>query len=459
MFESIVFGVPADWEPIPDAVLDELGPLPLEPGVPDGADHPDRIAEHAVAMAPGGSCLTLLATVPPNLLSPSLQAQALAKTTEISAHVAAVAHEFTAELAGPPTALIGTHDRKRDPNNFAAHDVAVATRTSVYAADATVDLARDLRTVLKASGKALRSGALTLAQAKVLWRMTAGMPADTAREVETRVLPRAPIQDVKRFTGCVRRACASLDPTWTHRARQARNEIVVEHRAHDDGVGTLFVQGPLEATTTIASALTAAAERTKDELGGTADARKLAAMRDWAETVLADPAGPRRHGRLPTVNIVVDYPTFLGLRDNPAEIPGVGPIPADAARWAAADGAPLRRLIVDPQTGHLLDYGRTTYVAPPPLADHLIATTIASGGPHSAVDAASCDIDHQPAFDDGGRTDPGHTTPVDRRWHRAKTHGGWTYIKDPQTAILTWRSPRGLTVEVHPHDYRPGPAP
>jgi hypothetical protein len=105
----------------------------------------------------------------------------------------------------------------------------------------------------------------------------------------------------------------------------------------------------------------------------------------------------------------------------------------------------------------LLDYGRRTYVVPPPLADHLIATNLTSAGPHSNTDAASCDMDHQPPYDSGGSTDPDHTTPLDRRWHRARTHGDWDYVKDPATGVVTWTSPNGLTIEVHPHDYRLGP--
>jgi hypothetical protein len=49
-----------------------------------------------------------------------------------------------------------------------------------------------------------------------------------------------------------------------------------------------------------------------------------------------------------------------------------------------------------------------------------------------------------------------HTTPVERRWHIAKTHGDWTYTKR-QDGTVIWRSPSGLTCQIDPYDYRTGP--
>lgn len=155
------------------------------------------------------------------------------------------------------------------------------------------------------------------------------------------------------------------------------------------------------------------------------------------------------------MNICIDLATLLGLRDGIATIPGVGDIPADAARWLLADGAPLRRLVTDPETGHLLDYGHSTYTVPPDLAEHLIAQYITSAAPHSSVPAAGSDMEHNIPYP-AGPTDPINNTPMDRRWHRAKTHADWIYHKDPH-GVITWTSPTGLTCIIEPYDYRTGP--
>jgi hypothetical protein len=156
------------------------------------------------------------------------------------------------------------------------------------------------------------------------------------------------------------------------------------------------------------------------------------------------------------VNVTIDLATLLGLRDGTAEIAGVGALPASVAQWLLADGAPLRRLIIDSATGRLIDYGTTTYVVPAALADHLIALNVRSASPHSTVDAAGADMEHNQPYTDGGATSPINVTPIDRRWHRAKTHGGWTYVKEPDTDVVVWTSPTGLSCQVDPYDYRAG---
>ncbi|HEX2856543.1 MAG TPA: hypothetical protein VHO26_03550, partial [Propionibacteriaceae bacterium] len=58
-----------------------------------------------------------------------------------------------------------------------------------------------------------------------------------------------------------------------------------------------------------------------------------------------------------------------------------------------------------------------------------------------------CDLDHTTPYQPGGP--PGQTrlenlSPVSRRAHRAKTHGGWT-LTQPLPGILIWTSPHGHT--------------
>jgi hypothetical protein len=65
-------------------------------------------------------------------------------------------------------------------------------------------------------------------------------------------------------------------------------------------------------------------------------------------------------------------------------------------------------------------------------------------------------MDHNVPHAEGGTTDPDNTTPLDRRWHRAKTHAGWIYAKN-QHGSVEWTSPLGQSVRVEPHDYRLGP--
>ena len=86
----------------------------------------------------------------------------------------------------------------------------------------------------------------------------------------------------------------------------------------------------------------------------------------------------------PLIQVVIPYSTLIGADDQPCELVGHGPIPASLAREVAADGV-WRRLITDPLSGTLLDYGRTTYHPPAGLADHVRARDVYCRAPAAAA--------------------------------------------------------------------------
>ena len=176
------------------------------------------------------------------------------------------------------------------------------------------------------------------------------------------------------------------------------------------------------------------------------------------------------------INLVIDLPTLLGLDDRPAQTwEGIG-VPAQVARDLAAD-ATLRRLVSDPQTGQLLDYGTTTYHVPAPLARFIKARDRICGFPQCtrratrhgpATTARGIDLDHlEPYTPDGshppgrGGTDRANLGPRCRRHHILKTHLHWQVLHghsgtddrttDGTTAGTTrWRSPHGRTYNTRP---------
>jgi hypothetical protein len=453
MFDMFGDGSPEGWEPIPDEVLDELGGWDdaEQPGLVPCFAGPNALVELAAERSLGVDTLPLIASQPFTSLGPRGHSLALRMLTELTAHIEALRAEVTAVIAGPKRP-----SRKERVDDFSPHEIAVASKCSVYAADTQIAFARDLSDRLTATAAAMRDGRISHTQAKALSEATCHLDVEIARDIERKLLLFSHRQDTTLFRAALRRWLAKLDPAWTERAVAARKECVVSHTANTDGTGELYLRGPLEITTQLSMALTAYAAKTKAELGGTADQRKVAGLRDLSDAYLSSPQAPTHHGRPPSVHVTVDLLTLLGLRNHPAEIPGIGAVPADVARWLLADGAPLRRLIIDPMTGHLLDYGQQTYLVPPALADYLIAKNIRSAAPHSNVDSRASDMEHNIPHDQGGPTNPINNTPVDRRWHRAKTHGDWTYVKHDDGTII-WTSPTGLTCQIDPYDYRAGP--
>jgi hypothetical protein len=170
------------------------------------------------------------------------------------------------------------------------------------------------------------------------------------------------------------------------------------------------------------------------------DAYRCDALVVWANHALGDPKAPRRHGRRQQVQFIVDLPSLLGLADNPAELVGFGPIPSALVRDRSAM-ADWLRLVVEPVTGLLLDYGTVIYRPPAELADYVMARDRRCRFPGCNTRATVCDIDHNiPA--PSGATSAKNCCCLCRRHHRLKTFGGWTVRLQPDGSCL-WTSPCG----------------
>jgi hypothetical protein len=75
--------------------------------------------------------------------------------------------------------------------------------------------------------------------------------------------------------------------------------------------------------------------------------------------------------------------------------------------------------------------------------------------PYCSQSSRDCDLDHIEAYvemDDGGppgQTRPDNLAPLCRGHHRAKTHHGWTYLRNSEGSY-TWTSPHGRRFTVAP---------
>jgi hypothetical protein len=172
----------------------------------------------------------------------------------------------------------------------------------------------------------------------------------------------------------------------------------------------------------------------------------IAAMKAADAALKANGTIITRHNRRPTINVTIDLPTALGLAENPGQLAGYGPIPANIAREIAADGR-WKRFVTDPITGTLIDYGRETYEPPQNLQDFLIARDRTCRFPGCRQPAHLADLDHAIPWDEGGTTSADNLGALCRRHHNLKTHGGWQLINGINGAC-TWISPTGARYEV-----------
>ncbi len=165
--------------------------------------------------------------------------------------------------------------------------------------------------------------------------------------------------------------------------------------------------------------------------------------------------------RIPKVRIdvTVALSTLMGLDELPAELAGLGPIPAEQAR-ALALGGTWRRIVTDPLTGAVLDVGRTRYRPPAPLAEHVIARDGVCAAPGCGVPGHRCDLDHTTEYHgtpangapQRGSTAADNLGPLSTRCHRLKTDGGFT-LTQIQPGVCEWHTPAGLTYRVTPGNH------
>jgi hypothetical protein len=154
------------------------------------------------------------------------------------------------------------------------------------------------------------------------------------------------------------------------------------------------------------------------------------------------------------INVTISLDTLLGLNEEPGSLEGTEPITAaEARRLAFQGGSTWRRLVTDPLSGTLLDYGRTRYTPPVPLADHSRARDVTCTGIHCDHPAALCDLDHTDEYPNGATSEV-NLHSLCRRDHRFKHEGGWRHevVDDPAYPKGTIRitSPTGQVYLSHP---------
>ena len=179
---------------------------------------------------------------------------------------------------------------------------------------------------------------------------------------------------------------------------------------------------------------------TTDATGATDDARS---------------AGRRAGSRRGELQVVLDLATLLGLSDNPGLLAGQ-PVPAGIARELAGACGSLRRIVTDPLTGALLDYGTRTYL-PDALRAYVAARDGTCRSPGCGQPAARSQLDHITPFPHGPSS-PANTHMLCKRDHDTKTCGD-IEVRRHDDGSTTWTTRDGQHGRTPPRPYLPDTGP
>jgi len=305
---------------------------------------------------------------------------------------------------------------------------------------------------------ALADGQITDTVARTMVRATSTARPAVARAVDADVTPDTVTHgwNPEQVRRRAHRQVIAHDPDGAaQRHHQARRDRYMARWMLADGMAALKLTAPAQDIALIWEAATALADTTDtpddDRTLGT---RRVDAITDLAHHVLHDdtltahltggtPLATRQHRR-PHVQVTIPYDVLLGA-NHPCHLDGHGPISADQARMIAADGT-LTRLVTDPLSGTLLDYGRTRYDPPDTLRQFVITREQTCSFVGCTHPARRGQLDHvdpfRPGHPTGGTTSAENLAAPDQHHHRAKDGGGWTHTRLAD-GTHQWTSPLG----------------
>jgi hypothetical protein len=290
------------------------------------------------------------------------------------------------------------------------------------------------------TSEAFSAGRLDLSKVKAIESATGPLDDDAAAGVEARVMARAPEQLLGGLRASLARAVGAVDPAGAERRhRRAVRERTAELVPLPDGMAGVWSVHRGDDALAFFEGVTALAVRAK----GPGDTRTLGQRRadviaDLGRSLLDRRDLPRRHGRRPHLQVTVSWSTLVGLDELPGSLAGYGPIPASVAREIAGD-ATWRRILTDPLSGTLTDYGTTVYRPPQALADKVIAKHQRCRGPGCRTPADRCHLDHTEEFP-RGPTAEHNLGPLCHHTHLLKHETDWSCVQEPDGTFV-WTSP------------------
>jgi Domain of unknown function (DUF222) len=433
-------------------------PLSAEP------DHPMEVAD-LDAMRPGPTLAVRLAAMSPCDVGDAELVKVIAAAERLARWSSAVQVRAIAELSRRPAFR---PDRDRDSEaelRSAGAQVAAELRVAQVTGERRVWIARQLMEEFPATFSALRNGEIDFRRAELIAAVADRHEMRIAEIVESRVLPKAANRTIGQHRRAIEREILIADPDGGQRRHEgAARDRRVWFEPMPDGMGQVVADLTADGMALVRAMLDAAAAGMKTSRldgGRSMDQLRADALVDLARLSLTSGrlgghldgiALAGAQGRRPHIQVTVPFSTLIGIDDHPGELVGYGPIPSGVARRLAGEGT-WRRLLTDPATGRLLDYGTTRYTPPQDLRDVIIARDRECMFPTCSMPAHRGQIDHTISYPHGPTAQTNLGPPCDPH-HDLKTRWGWR-VDQPEQGRFIWTSPVGRRYEQEPQQIGP----
>jgi len=433
--------------------------------VPACLDDPRFADEDLLAMRGPVSAwdLVLLASIDPATLSTQGKLEYLRCVEAVKSMLSAMETRGTVAMAGT-----NGDDSTRD--RHVAMEVAQLRRVGEGAAASGIATARALHVEFPQFLVALEAGEVSEWHCRVLVSETAHVtdPA-TIAALQERLLAKAKRKTPTQFRTDVRKAVADLDAQReAERVARARAGRYVTCKQLPDGMGYLGIVTDWSTISAMHQQNTVDATGVKKTRGGAAavragddDALMDACRADaFAGRFLGTAQPDGSIGFDPTaipisLTVVMDLPTLRGEADRVALVDGE-PMPAGIAREYADAARWWRRVVTDPVTGHMLDYGREQYL-PARWREHVIHRD-GCRAPGCTVQAESrLQADHPQPFPQGP-TSAANGGGLCIKHHQLKTSRYLAIEDSAADGSATWITAWGQRISIPPRPFLHDPA-
>ena len=329
--------------------------------------------------------------------------------------------------------------------------VSLALRVPRGAATSQLKTARTLVDQLPATLSGLTAGKFSVRHAEAVAERSWRLEPETVPVWEAAVLASAADKTFPDFRRDLNREENRLEPGKAEaRHQHALTERKVSFQALDDGMAALPVVLDAPDAQSVFTRLTAAARLFPKEDQRNVDQKRADLLVDAVLTGISEDALPEMQGRKPTVQVTVSADTLLNLNDEPGDLSGYGPVTADTVRRMAADqSGTWRRLLTDPDTGHLLDLGAKHYRPAQRLRDFVTARDGVCCFPGCNQPGYRCEYEHTVPFGPQGQTCRCNGALACKRHNLCKINTGWGYTHNDDGSF-TWRTDTGHTYTSHP---------
>ncbi len=279
------------------------------------------------------------------------------------------------------------------------------------------------------------------------------------------------------FRAQAKRIAARLDLDLATRRQACHDRRGIRLRLHGHGAATISADLADDVASRIFNRLTAIAHGLPAESDGDDGPRSLEQRRadvftdlllgsahtaETPDSSIGDTNGKASAPAHPApatlagseIAVVIDLATLLRLAENPADLPGCGPVPAEIARQLAADTRWRAWITTTAAATQVVATSPGTYRPTAALARLIRAREPDCRMP--GCRSQITDLDHVIPFPHG-QTTPANLGPLCRRHHRMKTHTRWRQQiptkgdaaefddTESYSTRWTWTSPAGIT--------------